>query len=390
MKNILINIPHLRMSHGGIYQYSIALLNILSKSNNDFKFYILCFEPEDKLTELVENTNHFEFVKTKKPKYSTPVLHSYRFFNRFFKVLKINKSLIKKDLYDCIISEYNVDIIHSPTQTIVLKDNVKNITTMHDVQELHFPEYFSSEERAKRAVNYKKAIDGSGAVIVSYNHIKKDIIKYFNKPENQVFTILLDMQELWFDKIKTSDKSLLNKFDLPQKYLLYPASTWEHKNHLRLLKAIKQLNNEEIQLVCTGHQTEFYINQIKPLLIDYNLEHKVKFLGIVEDNELYLLYQNCKAVVVPTLYEAGSFPLMESIIMGIPVICSNVTSLPETMGNERFVFDPYDISDIANKIEMIWFEEEYRRDNLVLLDKQKVKLINNNASSKLNNLYENL
>ena len=70
---------------------------------------------------------------------------------------------------------------------------------------------------------------------------------------------------------------------------------------------------------------------------------------------------------MPTLYEAGSFPLMESILMGIPVVCSNVTSLPETIGDNQFVFDPNNINDIAEKIIKIWDDENYRADNLDIL-----------------------
>lgn len=388
--NILFNIPDLSKEFGGVYQYSVALLKILAKSNLPHHFYVLCNNPDQDIKEIVERNSNFNFTKTQPPIYSRFKLFRFRMFNFLFRLLRLKKRLKSKDLYDCIISDYEIEIIHTPMQYLIKKPNVKSITTLHDVQELHFPEFFTSEQRAYRAVHYKKAIDDADAVIVSYNHVKNDIEKYFEKPKNQVYTILLDMQDLWFSKITNRRTSILDKYKLPSSFLLYPASSWEHKNHLRLIEAIKVLNNPEIHLICTGHPTEHYTLKIEPFIKEQGLLDKVKFLGVVTDEELFELYHTCRAVVVPTLYEAGSFPLVESILMGIPVVCSNVTSLPETIGDGRFVFDPINIDDIADKINKIWSDELFRTENIALLKVQAVKLNNNNAAAKIANAYEEI
>lgn len=388
--NILIDIAGLSKEHGGVYQYSVALLKILAKGNLSHRFYILCNNPEQDIKEIVEQTSNFNFTKTQPPIYSKFTLLKFRIFNKIFRKLGLKKRLKTKDLYDCIISEYNINIIHTTMQYLIQKPNVKSITTMHDVQELHFPEFFTSTERAYRAVHYKNVIDGADAVIVSYSHVKNDIIKYFDKPANQIHTVLLDMKDLWFSKISNRNSKILDKYNLPSSFLLYPASSWEHKNHLNLIKAIKLLNNPEIHLICTGHPTMHFTQQIEPFIKEQGLLDRIKFVGIVSDEELYELYHACKAVVIPTLYEAGSFPLMESILMGIPVVCSNVTSLPETIGDNRFVFDPSRINDIADKINKIWFDEVFRIENITLLKKQALKLNNNNTASKINKIYEEI
>jgi glycosyltransferase involved in cell wall biosynthesis len=388
--NILIDIPNLSKENGGVYQYSVALIKILAKGNLSHQFYILCNKPDQDIKEIVEGNFNFYFTKTQPPIYSRFMRYRFRIFNFLFRILTLKKRVKNKDLYDCIISENSIDIIHSPMQYLIEKPNVKSITTMHDVQELLFPEFFSSAERAYRAVHYKNIIDTADSVIVSYNHIKEDIVKYFDKPMNQVYTVLLDMQDLWFEKITIRNSKVLDKFNLPLDFLLYPASSWQHKNHLQLIEAIKILNKPEIHLICTGNLTEFYSKKIKPYIEEQGLTDKIKFVGIVSNEELFELYHNCKAVVVPTLYEAGSFPLVESILMGIPVICSNVTSLPETIGDNRFVFDPNNTDDIANKIEKIWSDDNYRKENIVLSKIQAEKLYYNNAASKFNAIYEEI
>lgn len=388
--NILIDIPTLSKEYGGVYQYSVALIKILAKANLPHHFHILCNKPDQDIKEIVERNSNFNFTKTQPPIYSGFKLYRFRIYNLLFRILGLKKRLKIKDLYDCIISEYSIDIIHTPIQSLIKKPNVKSITTLHDVQELHFPEFFTSSQRASRAVNFKRAIDGSDAVIVSYDHVKKDIVKYFEKPIGQVYAVLLDMQYLWFKKITTRNSKVLEKFNLPSGFLLYPASSWEHKNHLRLIEAVKLLNNPEIHLICTGHPTEFYTNNINPFIKKNGLTDKIKFVGIVSDEELFELYHKCRAVVVPTLYEAGSFPLMESILMGIPVVCSNVTSLPETIGDGRFVFDPNIIDDIADKVNRIWSDDIYRNENMARLKLQALKLENNNAANNINAIYEEI
>lgn len=388
--NILFNIPDLSKEFGGVYQYSVALLKTLAKANLPHHFYVLCNNPDQDIKEIVEGNSNFNFIKTQPPIYSRFKLFRFKIFNFLFRILRLKKRLKSKDLYDCIISEYEIEIIHTPMQCLIEKPNVKTITTLHDVQELHFPEFFTSAQRVYRAVNYKKVIDGADAVVVSYNHVKIDIVKYFDKPMIQVHTVLLDMQDLWFEKITIRNSKVLDKFNLPLAFLLYPASSWEHKNHLRLIEAIKFLNNVEIHLICTGHQTEYYKMKIEPFIKNQGLTDKIKFLGIVSDEELFELYHTCRAVIVPTLYEAGSFPLMESILMGIPVVCSNVTSLPETIGDNQFVFDPINIDDIADKINKIWSDDIFRKENIALLKIQALKLNNNSAASRINTIYQEM
>lgn len=390
MKNILINIPDLSKEHGGVYQYSIALLKILAKGNLDYTFFILCNDPDEDIAEIIKGNSNFHLTNSQPPSYNSYEMVLLNGLNLISRKLRFKKRFLKKDLYDIIISEYNIQIIHTPTQHIIKKPKVKSITTLHDVQELHFPQFFTSAQRAYRAVNFKNAIDRADAVIVSYDHVKNDIIKFFSKSGDQVHTVLLDMQDLWFSKIMTRKNSLLEEYDLPLIFLLYPASSWEHKNHLNLIKAIKHLNNPEINLICTGHQTDYFTDKILPFIKEQGLVSKIKFLGIVTDEELYELYHTCRAVVVPTLYEAGSFPLMESILMGIPVICSNVTSLPETIGDDQFVFNPFDINDISDKINKIWSDESYRDRNRNILKIQSEKLVYNKAASKFDEIYQKI
>jgi glycosyltransferase involved in cell wall biosynthesis len=198
------------------------------------------------------------------------------------------------------------------------------------------------------------------------------------------------MENLWIDKFIGDPPSEKNVFE--DKFFLYPAATWEHKNHINLIKAVHSIREKKglsIKIICTGNKTEHY-NILRDLLVDLNLSENFDFLGIVDDSTLFALYLQAHGVVVPSLYEAGSFPLMESILLQRPVICSNVTSLPETINADEFVFDPNNIEQMSELIYKLWTDDRFRERNLEIVEKRSKIIRFNDSFSKFMNLYSSM
>ena len=145
---------------------------------------------------------------------------------------------------------------------------------------------------------------------------------------------------------------------------------------IRSLAYLRDTEGVHINAVFTGDQTEYSTELLKEVG-HLDLGQQVSFLGIVPENVLYTLYNNAVAVVVPTLYEAGSFPLMESILMKIPVICSAVTSLPGLHSGRRV------LREMSEKIRSICQDEKYREDNISNSTIQSDRLINTSAQDIL-------
>ncbi|QKJ98326.1 MAG: glycosyltransferase [Ignavibacteriota bacterium] len=167
-------------------------------------------------------------------------------------------------------------------------------------------------------------------------------------------------------KKETDWQSLEKKYSISKKYLLYPAATWSHKNHIRLLEAVRIVNERipDIKLICTGNKTD-YFSVIEKKIYELKLEKFVKFLGIVPEEDLIGLYKNTSLVVIPTLYEAGSGPLYEAMRYEVPVICANTTSLPETIADKRFIFNPDDEVSLSNLIVEMISNKELFQENLI-------------------------
>ena len=264
----------------------------------------------------------------------------------------------------------DLDLLHVPYQ-ITPCHNLPYplIVTMHDVQELHYPEFFSPQMRAHRAVNFWKSLESANKVVVSFDHVKQDLVKYFRLPDSKVQVCPLPYQKIYLQSPSNEeDQKYQDKYGNYESFILYPAQTWQHKNHLSLIKAvelIKEKYSRVIQIVCTGKKNPDFFPHIENYLAESQVAKQIHFLGIVPETELYWLYKNCSLVVVPTLYEAGSFPLLEAMQLEVPVICSSVTSLPETIGDSRFIFEPLDIEQIVNLIIQLLDSPELRAENVI-------------------------
>ncbi len=385
--NILYYIPDINQQMGGLRQYAVALLKILLKDKeNKYFIYHEINDPEI-MNVLAKNPHH---VLIKRDKWEFDKIRVKR---KVTAKTGISLEINDNKFIDKICSKFKIGIVHCPYQYLPETKIPKLICTMHDVQELHFPEYFTAESRAERAVKYLKYIRGADKIIVSYTHVKQDIIKYFNTPANIITVCLLEMDNLWIDKYTDKDIISLRPLGIDGDFVIYPANTWQHKNHIKLLEALailKQQSYNNIKLVCTGHKTPYFDDCLQPFIEQNNLENQVIFPGVLDEVTLYSLYKTCLGVVVPTIYEAGSFPVMEAILLNVPVICSNVTSLPETIGDDSFIFDPLNAQDIANKLLKLWGDDEYRQRSIANGSKQAGRLRNTDALNVIKSVYSEL
>ncbi|RKD12404.1 hypothetical protein BCY91_12195 [Pelobium manganitolerans] len=386
--NILVYIPSISKKNGGIYQYTMGLLNVL-KGSKKHQFFILNNESDDQLNTLIATQENFHSLNDRCLELPNDWVN--RVVRRGKRSLP-NMFRPARTPIEQIINNNRIALVHCPFQAYLNTGSTPFITTMHDVQELHFPEFFTSEERARRAVAYKEAIEQSNRVVVSYQHIKNDLVKFFDVPASNIEVVLLDMTRLWIDDF--SEQNLINIRDLavPQKYLLYPAATWHHKNHITLLEALMSLKEEgtTVNIVFTGHLTEHYEEVLKPFVERHHLNDQCTFKGIVSDQELYSLYNYAQGVVIPTLYEAGSFPLYESILLNIPVICSDTTSLPETIGTSDYVFEATNVEALKGLIKNLYLDDHFRDKNKLWVIDRAATFRSATALGKFEKLYDSI
>lgn len=388
---IAFYIHHTTISAGGIYTYTIGILRQLLKSTELDKIIIITTKEISESLHEFKKDGRFEVRIIDRKNFTTKLriliwYVLFTFIHLIGELLRspiifnpIKKVLAKINPYSAVVLDDEVDLFHVPLQySPIYKINIPVIVTMHDLQEYHFPEYFSIKEKLHRKINNRIAVKNSDHIICSFQHVKNDIIKYLKVSSEKVSVCPPPFAENWFlSKNETDWNELQSKFKIRKDYLLYPAATWKHKNHITLLEAIKRVRNDgiDIRLISTGNKTDFFAS-IKQKIESLELLPFVHFLGIVPEADLIGLYKNSALVVIPTLYEAGSGPLYESMRYGVPVICSNVTSLPDTVANDDFIFDPNSVTDLVDKIKKGLKDENYRRRNIEN-SKKRMEILNN-------------
>lgn len=398
-------IHHSTLQAGGIFTYSVGILKLLIKSKEIDKIVLILSSEQKKYFNFLTDNKKIQIEIIDRSKVFTKIrlALSYFLFDSFIiykgyftkseRLTFLKKLSFFLNPYKKIVKSNEIDLLHVPMQfSPIYGGDIPIVITMHDLQEFHYPEYFDTSERIHRAINSKKALEESDGIIVSFNHIKLDIVKYFNVDGNKVSVCPPPFTDDWFVSDQfTSTKELKDKFKLEDKFLLYPAATWEHKNHLNLIRAFAMLKEEGmvIQLVCTGSKTEFH-STIDKEIKNIGLDSQINFLGIIPEEDLIGLYKSSSLVVIPTKYEAGSGPLYEAMRYSVPVICSNVTSLPDTIANQEFIFDPEDIAEIAAKIKKMLTKEDFRDKNVENSAQRLKELDKKNYIDNFINVYNSL
>ena len=146
-------------------------------------------------------------------------------------------------------------------------------------------------------------------------------------------------------------------------YALFPAETWAHKNHERLIDAVAVLRarGTVVRLVCPG-QPNARDDVVREHARSRGVADLFELHGYVSDNALADLYAGARCLVFPSLFEGFGFPVLEAFAAGVPVACADATSLPELARGAAVLFDPTDVDAIADAIERVWTDEALRAD----------------------------
>jgi glycosyltransferase involved in cell wall biosynthesis len=194
------------------------------------------------------------------------------------------------------------------------------------------PEFFSRAERAYRRAVYGWSVRRSRLVLTISQHAADVIVERLGVPEQHVRPIHLGIDHDVFCPDDTVDR---------ERFLVYPAREWPHKNHARLFEAFAELRSREpgLELVLTSY--------------DGPVPEGVRTLGFVSRPELVDLYRRAAAVVFPSLYEGFGQPPLEAMACGCPVACSNAAALPEVVGGAARLFDPRSVGAMVEAIEEV-------------------------------------
>ncbi|MDD1518418.1 glycosyltransferase family 4 protein [Bradyrhizobium sp. DASA03005] len=248
------------------------------------------------------------------------------------------------------------DVILSPIYSLALLQTRKPfVYTLHDVQEYHFPGYFSWGQRVWRHYVHAALSSRATRIICEASHVRDDIVRFFDVPRDRIEVVVAPpLARLRAAMARSELEEARVRLHLPDRFVFYPAQFWRHKNHARLIDAFKLVTSvaPELKLVLTGNKGEEYVSVLRQIEAT-GLKQAILHLGYIGQNDLQAVYQLATALIMPSLYESVSIPIFEAFQLGTPVAAANILSLPDQVGDAGLLFDPLSINAIANSISAI-------------------------------------
>jgi glycosyltransferase involved in cell wall biosynthesis len=277
-----------------------------------------------------------------------------------------NYSILEQFTVPWALHRAKIDLFHAPHYVVSPLTSCPTVVTIHDCIHLRFPQYLPN----RRAYAYARVMMVMAARrarrILTVSHASKDdILRYLKVPAAKIEVIYNALDErLATPPTEEAVTRVRERFQLRAPFILYAGNIKPHKNVDRLIEAfaiLRKRHDGELKLLIIGDDISKYPN-LRRLVHRFQLHQHVRFLGFVPDATLAVLYRLAAAFVFPSLYEGFGLPPLEAMASGTPVITSNVSSLPEVVGDAALLIDPMNPPAIADAMWRVLQDAELRSD----------------------------
>ncbi len=262
------------------------------------------------------------------------------------------------------ISGLDLDVLHSPDFIPPFHRNYKSIITIHDLAFLLYP-HFLTKESARYYGQIDQAVKQTDHIIAVSESTKQDTIGLLGAPEHKITVIYESANPIYRP---VNDREILEqakeKYHITSDFILFVSTIEPRKNLPTLLRAYRQLLDSykaDVKLAVVGRRG-WLSEEVFTLVDDLKLSNHILFLGRVPVEDLLHLYNAAQLLVQPSLYEGFGLAPLEAMACGTPVVVSNVSSLPEVVGDAGLLVDPEDVSELTVAIWRILTDEALRAD----------------------------
>ena len=371
MKKISLELQWAVGKKTGVGWYIYNIVKELSKSDrNDYIAEFINFMGRHDVKSQIDYD-----IKIKQNKMIT-----YTMYNFLTKKLNIRHNLIfgtKSDIY------------HFFNFTIPKNIKGKVIVTIHDTVFISAPETMGNR---KALEEYKYGAKKSDLIITVSKSAKNDIIKNLGVIEDKIEIVHpgIDIESYSKKYEKEYLEKIRKKYKLPLEYILYLGTIEPRKNIERIVKAFKNYKKEvkdDLKLVIVGNKGWKYDNIMK--LIE-SMGTDIILTGYIDEEDKIPIYKLAQIFVFPSLYEGFGMPVLEAMAAGVPVITSNVSSLPEVAGDAAILVDPLNEDEIFEAYKKIRNDSNYREEMILKGYEQAKKYQWKYSAKKLEEIYDKI
>jgi glycosyltransferase involved in cell wall biosynthesis len=265
------------------------------------------------------------------------------------------------------------DLVHIPLNRVPLLMIRPYVVTIHDMANLLFEEEYGNFRMQLRRYRFRRGLTRANCVIAVSDATRRDVQNMMGVPPERIRRVY-NAPDPGFrvgdaEGQHEQQQRIMERYQINYPFLLYAGNIRRHKNVPRLVEAFAVVREQlashpvfkDLRLVIIGDTISQY-PAVRQTVIKSRVEHVVRFLGFVPFETLRCFYETAAAFVFPSRYEGFGLPPLEAMACGAPVVASNVSSLPEVVGDAAILVNPENVFDIARGIRDVLLDEPLRED----------------------------
>jgi len=238
---------------------------------------------------------------------------------------------------------YSPDFVLPPTRR-----RTRTLLTVHDLSFLHYPEHFVPKLVHYLADVVPRSVARADRVLADSAATRADLIARLSVPAAKIEVLYSGVEPRFRPEREPGERRrVLGRYRVGERpYILSVSTLQPRKNYVRLIQAFSSVT-EDVRLVIAGGRGWLYEDIFAEAA---KCGDRVRILGFVDDADLPALYRGAALFAFPSLYEGFGLPVLEAMACGVPVVCSNASSLPEVAGDAALLVDPFDVGGLADAL----------------------------------------
>ena len=326
----------------GIGYFTVNTIANLIKDHPDVQFKILC---DKKFTE-----DYFDFPNVTKHKIFPALRHPvlYVFYMEF--------------VLSFFLRKHKPDVMVSADGYLSLLSGCKQIPVIYDINFEHNPKDVKLKNRIYFRFFFKRFARKAKRIATISEYSKKDIADYYRIDSNKIDNVSCGINSNFSPLDEQEIIEVRNKWSGGKPYFFFVGSMHPRKNIKRLIDGFnffKQVTKSDFKLILAG-SILWSKTEIEDSYTNSPYKGDIIFTGRLSDEDLQKMLGAAYALSFVPIFEGFGLPIVEAFQSGVPVICSNVTSMPEVAGDAALIVDPFSIESIAGGMEKLANDNEFR------------------------------
>ncbi len=321
----------------GLGNYSRFIITLLTKYSPRNRYYL--YTPASRRTRLLSQVSDHTKV-------CYPHTSFWRRCQSLWRIWGVTRA----------IAQQRIDLFHGLSNELPLNirraKHTRSIVTIHDLIFMRYPRYYRFFDRMIYRYKFRKACRNADRIIAVSHCTKRDIIDYWGIPSDKIDVVYQGCADDF--KRPVSEKllrSVREKYELPEQFILYVGSIEERKNLLLAVRALRRLNRP-VKLVAIGKRTA-YTQRVEQYISTHQMENSVTLLTGISTQELSAFYRLATVFVYPSFFEGFGIPILEALCCGTPVIAAKGSCLEEAGGPSSLYVDPNNPDELAQALERV-------------------------------------